>query len=244
MDFLMIEVEKLQRYLRGELNPSEVSALEDHLSKHDDDRQMLEGLRLLNEDKGDDMALAFLNEAKEDGLAKILASPGGSEQPVTRFMDLKIIRWAAAVLMVATATYLLVNELAPVNNEKLISDYMAADDPDNLKKRTSNIDEAWVSAFIADDYDRTIKLLSEKQNRLNRETLYLGLAKMNVDDYRGAIEVWEEIDDLSLSYGRGRYYSALCYWKLGEQNVAKQLFDKILADKESHGYKEIKRLKF
>jgi len=250
----MIEIEKLQKYLRQELSKEETELLEKALSESPDDQQVLEGLRAMMEDEGLEGMDDMLESAEAQVFEQVTATDTGKtevdEKPnfppkENKSADRQIpwFRMAAALVLLAVSGYLIFGLLNKDGNDALVTEYLSEKDPLGLGSRGGQSAPDWAMAFERGNYKQVSELLEASNNLSDSENLFLALAYANTLRLEEAAEILSGFERASPLRAQSRFYLVLCQLKLGALDEAKSLAGEII-DNQSHGYEQLQKLSF
>lgn len=239
----MENIEKIERYLKGELSSSEKMEFEKRLAS---DKTLAEELAAFRQDE-----LIIKSAVKRQ--LKVTAENAlrnRKEKSVNRIIMMRKIAVAAGfALIVAIGIWWLNGTSGQDSTEQLVVQYFEMPIPPSVRDGNANVDEKWrqgVTYFKENKFENAIPvfkelILDENFDQRENAKLLLGSSLLATGKFDEAIIVFSEISDASSFKQDAEWYTAIALFKAGNISASKLAFEKIAAQKKHYKKRKLWR---
>ena len=229
------DIALIEKYLRKELGADEHKKVEERLKSDASFQQQLKWhqdfMDVVREERNNEMKL-FLKkveeEKKELGLKNIFLDE------TKKIVQLKWIRWAAAVLVIGFVTWGVWSQFS-FNPQNLYTEHFTTYPNDLVRvERSSEKTDPLQRAFVAyqdNDFDSAIRQFDQLLASSSSDNIlfFKAVSHLSKGDTELAINIFEKLNAKETwQYLEAvRWYLALTYLKTGQTNKAKNLLEQI-----------------
>jgi len=216
-----ISSEKIQAYLHDQLTDVEKQAFEELLKSNPEIAQETREALLIKEGLALEQDVELMQR-----IERLEASLENKKSSNTW------IRWAAAILILAIPVYYFSS--LPSSPEELYKEYYSPYENVIGATRGDNAGNYLLSYDHGNYKDAVVELSEAIEVSENPQDyyLYLGISYLELDDYQNAIETFSKIESTNRFANHSKWYGALTYLKMGDENKAKEVLKEL---KESEG---------
>ena len=236
------DIALIEKYLRKELSADDRKMVQERLQSDASFQEKMKWhedlLDVVREDRNREMKL-FLKKVEEE--SKELELKNIILDASSKIVQLKWIRWAAAILIIGIVMWGVWSQFS-FNSQKLFTEHFTTYPNDLVRvERSSAKTDPLQSAFIAyqdNDFDSAIRQFDQLLISNSSDSLLFFKAVSHLSN--GEIELATNIfEDLNAKedwqYTEAvRWYLALGYLKLGQTNEAKKILEQIVNQENGH----------
>lgn len=215
--------ERIERYILGEMTPSEVEVFEQEMSMDKDLAQEVKLHRFIHGNVLSQPEVDFKNK-----LSTAASNWAANQKPKTRWMQ-RLMTVAAGIALFAAAWFFFTNrtsdqQLAFVPYEMMLNQRAAAD----TTMQAKNLRMA-ITSYEDRNYSEAQQYFSALKSDETVYSFYQGVAALGAEDFDTAKRVFQDILSKSdpLFEEQARFYLALTYGLSGDADKSEQLFNQI-----------------
>lgn len=236
------DIALIEKYLRKELGEDERQKVEERLLSDASFQQKMKWhedfMDVVREDRNKEIK-SFLKEVEEEKI--FLTSKDKSSKNNTKIVQLKWIRWAAAVLVIGFVTWGVWSQFS-FNPQNLYTEHFTTYPNDLVRvERSSEGTDPLQNAFVAyqdNDFDSAIRQFDQLLVSTPSDNLlfFKAVSHLSKEDIELATNIFEDLYAKEpWQYSEAvRWYLALIYLKIGQTDNAKNLMEEIANQDDGH----------